>query len=72
MCWIPMLLGAAMLVAGAMMIVRFYRGRGAEAPEVASASRVESLLLGVLLTSIGTLVFILGLTGAICTSLGIV
>jgi hypothetical protein len=43
----------------------------AEAPEVASPTRVETLLLSVLLTSIGTLAFILGLTGAICTSLGI-
>ncbi len=71
MCWIPMLLGAAMLAVGAALIVRFYRGRGAEAPEIASAGRVETMILGVLLTSIGTLVFILGLTGAICTSLGI-
>ncbi len=71
MCWIPMVLGAAMLVAGAVMIVRFYRGHGSDAPEVASATRVETLLLGVVLTSLGTLVFILGLTGAICTSLGI-
>jgi hypothetical protein len=66
-----MVLGAVMLVGGAVMIVRFYRGQGAEAPEVASPSRVETLILGVVLTSIGTLAFILGLTGAICTSLGI-
>ena len=71
MCWVPMVLGAVMLVGGAVMIVRFYRGHGAEAPEVASPSRVETLILGVVLTSIGTLAFILGLTGAICTSLGI-
>ncbi|MFN2321697.1 MAG: hypothetical protein ABR510_01885 [Trueperaceae bacterium] len=71
MCWIPLALGAAMLVGGSVMIVGFYRGHGAQAPEVASPTRVEMLLLGVLMTSIGTLVFILGLTGAICTSLGI-
>ena len=72
MCWIPMVLGAVMVVGGAAMILRFYRGRGAEAPEIASPTRVETLILGAVLTSIGTLVLILGLTGAICTNLGII
>lgn len=70
MRWFTMVLGAAMVVGGVAMIVRFYRGRGAKAPEVASPTRVESLLVGALLTSIGTLVFILGLTGVIGASLG--
>jgi hypothetical protein len=71
MCWVPLTLGAVMIVGGATLIVRFYLGRGAAAPEVASPSRVETLLLGALLTSVGTLLFVLGLTGAICTRLGI-
>lgn len=71
MCWIPMSLGVLMVGGGAYLIVRFYRGRGAQAPEVASPTRVETLLVGALLTSVGTLVFLLGLTGALCRFFGV-
>lgn len=71
MCWVPTLLGAAMLAGGTVLLITFWRGRGANAPEVAAPARVESMILGALLTSIGTLVFVLGLTGVICTALGI-
>jgi flagellar biogenesis protein FliO len=66
-----MVLGFAMIGVGTYLIVRFYRGRGAQAPEVASPTAVETIFVGVILTSIGTLVFVLGLTGVICRVLGV-
>lgn len=72
MCWIPMVLGFAMIGAGAYLIIHFYRGQGARAPEVASFTAVDTVFVGVILTSIGTLVFLLGVTGLICKVLGIV
>lgn len=71
MCWIPMVLGFAMIAGGTYLIIHFYRGRGAQAPEVASPTAVETIFVGVILTSIGTLVFLLGVTGVVCRSLGI-
>jgi hypothetical protein len=71
MCWIPLSLGALMLAGGIALIVRFYVGRGDVRPEVAGVGRTESLLVGALLASIGTLVLILGVTGAVCQRLGL-
>jgi hypothetical protein len=71
MCWIPLSLGTFMIAAGIGLIARFYLGHGEARPEVASVGRTESLILGVLLASIGTLVLVLGVTGAVCTRLGI-
>lgn len=71
MCWIPLSLGALMMAGGIGLIARFYLGRGEVRPEVASVGRTESLLVGALLASIGTLVLVLGVTGAICQRLGL-
>jgi hypothetical protein len=71
MCWIPLSLGALMLAGGIGLIVRFYVGHDGARPEVASVGRTESLLVGALLASIGTLVLILGVTGAVCQRLGL-
>lgn len=72
MCWIALTVGAAMSIGGTFLIVHFYAGRGEDRPEVASAGRVESLILGVMLVSVGALTFVLGLTGNICRWLGLV
>jgi hypothetical protein len=71
MCWIPLTLGALMVAGGIGLIARFYLGHGQARPEVASVGRTESLLVGALLASIGTLVLILGVTGAVCQRLGL-
>jgi hypothetical protein len=72
MCWIPLAVGILMIVAGVILIARFYLGRaGAQLP-AASFGPTQSLIVGVMLTSIGTLVAALGVTGAICTGLGVV
>lgn len=71
MCWIPMTLGAAMIVVGVVLLIRFFTGHGAVRPEVATPARTESVLVGAALTSVGTLMLALGITGAICQWLGV-
>ena len=71
MCWIPLVLGASMMVGGAVLLVRFYAGRAENRPDVAGLARTESMVLGALLVSIGFLVTVLGITGVICIGLGI-
>jgi hypothetical protein len=71
MCWIPLSLGAVMVLAGILLIVRFFLGQGSTSPEVATVGRTESLIVGALLSSIGTLVLVLGVTGVICQRLGV-
>jgi uncharacterized membrane protein YidH (DUF202 family) len=71
MCWIPLSLGTLMVAVGIGLIVRFYVGHDESRPEVASVGRTESLLVGALLASIGTLVLILGATGVVCQRLGL-
>jgi len=66
MCWIPLTLGALMVVGGAFLIVRFFAGHGAARPEVATVGRTESMIVGALLTSVGLLMLVLGVTGVIC------
>jgi len=71
MCWLPLILGAVMSVAGAVLILRFFLGRGAQRPEVAALGRTETMIVGVALLCIGPLLFILGLTDVICRRLGL-
>jgi hypothetical protein len=71
MCWILTALGAVMLAAGTFLIIRFFTGHGTRNPLVAAVGRVEYMVLGVLLTSIGFLLFALGLTETVCRGLGI-
>jgi hypothetical protein len=71
MCWIPITLGALMVVVGVVLLVRFFAGHGVVRPEVATPARTESVLVGAALTSVGTLMLALGITGAICQWLGI-
>lgn len=72
MCWIPLVLGVLMTGGGAFLIVRFFAGRGRERPEVAGPRRTESMIVGVILTSVGFLVLLLGAFGVTtgCFGLG--
>jgi len=71
MCWILLAIGVAMLMIGSILIVRFFSARGANDPETASSSRTETMILGAMLVSIGLLLGILGVTGALCERFGI-
>jgi uncharacterized membrane protein HdeD (DUF308 family) len=71
MCWLPLLLGTLMLLTGALLVARFFVGRGADSPEAAGTARNESMIVGTALVAIGLLLFFLELTGAICGLLGI-
>lgn len=71
MCWLPLVVGAAMLVAGVVLLTRYFLGTGENRPGVAGLGRTESMLIGALLVSVGPLLLILGVTGAICNRLGI-
>jgi hypothetical protein len=71
MCWILIVLGAAMLVFGVFLLVRFAVGRGAASPMVATLNRTQSMVIGALLTSIGFLLLVLGATDAVCIRLGL-
>ena len=71
MCWILIVLGGAMIVAGGFLLVRFAVGRGDASPLVATLNRTQSVVIGALLTSVGFLLFVLGVTEAVCTRLGL-
>jgi len=64
-------LGALMVVGGAFLIVRYFAGHGDARPEVATLGRTESMIVGALLTSVGLLMLVLGVTGVICERLAI-
>jgi len=61
MTWLLALLGALMLLVGAYFVLRFWLPRVQGQAEVATARRTWAMLVGVLLTTVGTLVLILGL-----------
>lgn len=71
MCWLPLVVGAAMSVAGIVLLTRYFLGTGENRPEVAGIGRTESMLIGALLVSVGPLLLVLGITGTICNRLGI-
>jgi hypothetical protein len=71
MCWIPLGLGALMLVVGVTLLVRFFSGHGRDRPEIASQARTESMILGGLLSSIGLLLLILGIVAETCFLIGV-
>jgi hypothetical protein len=71
MCWLMLMLGAAMMVGGGIAIVTFFTAHGARRAEVASVARIEALVLGVVLVTVGFLLLALGVTGTVCQSLGI-
>lgn len=71
MCWLSLTLGLLMTAGGVALIVRFFAGRGANLPELAGVGRTESMIMGVLLASIGPLLLYFGATGAICRGLGL-
>ncbi len=71
MCWIALVVGAAMLIAGTFLLFRFFLGHGSQRPEIAGPARTESMILGGLLSSVGLLLVLLGVTGTICNALGI-
>ncbi len=72
MCWIPLVLGVLMTAGGAYLIVRFFTGHGRQRPEIATTRRTESMIVGVILTSVGFLVLLLGVFGVLtgCFGLG--
>jgi hypothetical protein len=70
-CWIIVALGSTMVLAGIVLLARFYAGRGVERPEVATVTRTEDMIVGALLVSLGLLLVALGGTGAVCLRLGI-
>lgn len=71
MCWWLITLGGSMTLVGAVLVVRFFVGRGRALPEVARLDRVEAMIVGAILSSLGPLLLVLGTTGAICRALGI-
>lgn len=71
MCLLPLSVGAAMLVVGVVLLIRWARGTGPDRPEVAGLGRTESMLVGALLCSVGLLLTALGATGTICGRLGV-
>lgn len=71
MCWIVMTIGILLLVAGTVVLVRFFAVGGPRHVEFAGQARTESMVLGAIMASIGLLLTILGTTGAACRWLGI-
>lgn len=71
MCVLMLSFGIAMLVAGTVLVARFFTAHGASRAEVASVARTEGMVVGVLLVSIGFLLAAFGATGTICQRLGI-
>ena len=71
MCWILLAIGLALLAVGTVLLVRFFFARGANDPERAGAGRTETMILGALMASVGLLVTLLGVTGALCERFGI-
>ena len=71
MCWIPLVLGVFMTGGGAFLIVRFFAGHGRERPEVATVGRTESMIVGVILASVGLLVLLIGVFGVISDCFGL-
>lgn len=71
MCVSLIALGAAMLVVGIALIIRFFAGRGPNRPDVADTGRTESMIFGALLVALGPLLLFLGLTEAVCQAIGL-
>lgn len=71
MCWTAMTIGIVLLVAGAVVLVRFFAVGGPRHVELAGQGLTESMVLGAIMSSLGLLLTILGGTGVICRSLGI-
>lgn len=65
MCWFPILLGAVLAAGGGVTVVRFWSREPEERPSKATARRTMVMLVGALATTIGVLVMVLGLVGAI-------
>ena len=71
MCWFMLVLGAIMLAIGAAAVVGYFVTHGAQRAEVASASRTETMIVGVAGITIGFLLLVFGVTGTVCQTLGI-
>ena len=71
MCLLALILGMVSMLAGAVLVIRFFVSHGPRRSEVADVNRTESMLIGALLVSIGFLLTALGATGTICQHLGI-
>ena len=62
--WLPLTLGAAMVVLGAYLVIRFFARRQVEpSRQAASGGRGVSLILGALVIGVGTLMLLLGAFG---------
>jgi hypothetical protein len=64
MCWFPIVLGLAMMVVGGFIVLRYWTREPDERPSKATARLTMGMLVGALMTTIGTLVMILGIVGA--------
>ena len=71
MFWLALGIGAIMMVVGLVLLIRFFAVGGPGHVEAAGAARTESMVLGALMASLGLLLAILGITGTICSNLGI-
>jgi uncharacterized membrane protein len=65
MCWFPIVLGLVMMIVGGTIVLRYWTREPDERPSKASARLTMGMLVGALLTTIGTLVLILGIVGAV-------
>jgi uncharacterized membrane protein len=65
MCWFPIVLGLVMMIVGGTIVLRYWTREPDERPAKASARLTMGMLVGALLTTIGTLVLILGIVGAV-------
>lgn len=71
MCWLVLALGVLMLLAGLVLLASFVVGRSAGEIESSGLVRVEWMILGALLASLGPLLIALGTVGAVCRGLGL-
>jgi hypothetical protein len=65
MCWFPIVLGLVLMVVGGAIVLRYWTREPDERPSKASARLTMGMLVGALMTTIGLLVLVLGVTGAV-------
>ena len=70
-CWIPIVLGVVMHVAGLILLVRFFVARRTPDLEHRSLASNEFMVLGALMACVGPLLIFLGGFATICDRVGI-
>jgi hypothetical protein len=61
MAWILVIVGAAMISIGAFYVISFWLPRVRGRPQVATATRTWSMLVGAFMSTLGLLALILGI-----------